>query len=327
MTPKLAPFALSPVLVEKPWGGRRLEGFGKELPAEVMIGESWEVADLPAHVANDVDDPQSLVASGPMAGRSLQSVIEVAGDDLLGGVAPTSDGRFPLLVKLLDAREHLSVQVHPHERYVAAHPEARLKAEAWYVVDADPGSVLFHDVVADVSIDDVGASIGTPSLVSHLRALPATPGSFHSVPPGLIHSLGAGVMVAEVQTPSDTTFRLYDWADEYSRLPRQMHFEAGAASIVMHPPEAQSLEPTTTVGTRELTSNDHFWMREHRHEVGAVGMSDAIGPRVLMVISGLISVGGLILSQGSTAIVPAVASAARIEVARDTVFLEIGLIS
>ena len=325
MTPKLVPFSLSPVLVEKPWGGSRLERFGKKLPTGVTIGESWEVADLPAHVASHVDDPQSRVASGPMAGRSLQSVIEVAGDDLLGPVSPTGDGRFPLLVKLLDAREHLSVQVHPHEGYVAAHPEALFKAEAWYVVDAEPGSVLFLDVSPDARLEDVVSTIGTPELVSHLRSLPAIPGSFHSVPPGLIHSLGAGVMVAEVQTPSDTTFRLYDWAEEYSRAPRQMHFEEGAASIIMHPSGAHSLGPSTTSGTRELSKNDYFWITEHRHTVGGIGMSAAPGPRVLMVMSGLISVGGLILAKGSTAIVPAVATAARIEVARHAVFLEIGL--
>ena len=125
---RLEPFTLQPVLVQKPWGGRRLERFGKDLPDDVMIGESWEVADLPDNVASDTDDPRSRVASGPLAGLSLQEVIATAGADLLGPVRPTGEGRFPLLVKLLDAREHLSVQVHPHQGYVTSHPDTRLKA-------------------------------------------------------------------------------------------------------------------------------------------------------------------------------------------------------
>ena len=123
----LRPFTLQPVLSPRPWGGRRLEEYGKVLPEGVMIGESWEVADLPDDVVPYLDDPRSRVSSGPFAGMSLADLIADRGDELLGPVLPTPEGRFPLLVKLLDAREHLSIQVHPHEEYVATHREARLK--------------------------------------------------------------------------------------------------------------------------------------------------------------------------------------------------------
>ena len=325
MPPNRPPLLLRPHYVVKPWGGRRLEKYGKELPAGLMIGESWEVADLPEHVAVDVDDPQSRVSSGPLAGRSLRSVIEVAGEQLLGPVLPTSEGRFPLLVKLLDATENLSVQVHPHEDYVARHPDARLKTESWYVVESEPGSVLFHDLREDVDLDAVKAAIGKPGLVPYLRTVEPAPGSFHHVPAGLVHSLGAGVLVAEVQTPSDTTFRLYDWAEEYGRTPRQMHFEQGAESIVMHPHDAPSMAPSAESGVRELTANQHFWIREHRNEAGAVELSGQPGPRVLMVISGVVTVGALTLGKGATAIVPACAIEAAAGVEREGVFLEIGL--
>ncbi len=325
MTAPLAPFTLEPVLVEKPWGGRRLEGLGTDLPDFLMIGESWEVADLPDEVAPDVADPRSRVSSGPLLGCSLRSVIEAAGEELLGTVMPTHEGRFPLLVKLLDARENLSVQVHPDEEYVATHPTTRLKTESWYVVDSDPGSVLFNGLREGSDLDTVRKSIGTSDLVQYLRATDPAPGSFHHVPAGLVHSLGAGVMVAEVQTPSDTTFRLYDWAAEYGRAPRQMHFEEGAASIIMHPPEAYSLAPTSEPGVRELTANQHYWIREHRHASGLVELSGLPGPRVIMIMSGVVAVGDLTVRKGATAIVPAAAIPSTVAVVDDSVFLEIGL--
>ncbi len=326
MAAALPPFVLRPVLVEKPWGGRRLVSYGKNLPPDLMIGESWEVADLPDHVAHDAEQPQSIVASGPLAGRSLRSVIEVAGNELLGPVAPTDEGRFPLLVKLLDAREHLSVQVHPHEGYVAEHPDARLKTESWYVVGAEPGSVLFHGICADSDFAEVKAAIGKPEIVPHMHDIAAVPGSFHHVPAGLLHSLGAGVMVAEVQTPSDTTFRLYDWAEEYGRAPRQMHFAEGAASLVKDPVGAVSIPVATAAGTRDLISNEHYWMREHRQSGGELELLGAPGPAILMVMEGSVSVGDLALTMGSTVMIPASAiPSTRVGGDADAVVLEIGL--
>ena len=321
----LQPFTLDPVLVQKPWGGRRLERFGKHLPDDVTIGESWEVADLPDNVASDTDDPRCRVASGPLAGLSLQEVIEVAGEPLLGPVMPTREGRFPLLVKLLDAREHLSVQVHPHEGYVADNPGARLKTESWYVVDADPGSVLFHGLAPDSDLASVRGAIGTPAIVPHLRTLKAMPGSFHHVPAGLVHSLGAGVMVAEVQTPSDTTFRLYDWAEEYGRAPREMHLAQGAAALIAHPEGADSLAPRPQPGVRELISNQHYWIREHHHARGPFELSGLPGPRVLMAMSGVAEMSGLAVQPGTTAIVPSCAVDTIVEVDKAAVYLEIGL--
>jgi mannose-6-phosphate isomerase len=218
------PLHLEPLLVAKPWGGRRLAELGRRLPDAVRVGESWDVADLdPADTS--VPDPVSRVAHGPFAGRTLAGLVASHRRDLLGEAEPTGAGRFPLLVKHLDAREHLSVQVHPPAAVVPHLPGSRLKTESWVVVTADPGAELFLGVADGVGPDDVAKAAGTPDLVPMLRRVPARVGDVHHLPAGLLHALGAGVVVAEPQTPSDTTYRLYDWTEEYGRVPRRLHPE------------------------------------------------------------------------------------------------------
>jgi mannose-6-phosphate isomerase len=320
---ELAPFRLDPILVERPWGGTRLAECGKELPPGARIGESWELADLPQHVAPTVDDPSSIILDGPYAGARLRVVMAEAAEALLGPIPPTAEGRFPLLFKLIDAREHLSVQVHPHDAYVAGHPEARLKTESWFIVDADPGAMLYLDVTPSTTLADIEAVMGTPGIVPLLGALPAVPGAFHHVPAGLIHALGAGTFVAEVQTPSDTTFRIYDWSTEYGRAPRPLHPAESMASIRLDPTEAFSLGASTSPGVRELIVNDHYWMREHHVAGGAGNLAETPGPNVLNVTRGSISVGDLHLVAGTTAIVPASCTVSAFE-GTEAIVMEMG---
>jgi mannose-6-phosphate isomerase len=321
---ELAPFRLDPVLVERPWGGSRLAQYGKTLPAGVNIGESWELCDLPQEVAPHVDDPSSTVLDGPYAGAKLRTVVSEQAEALLGPVPPTKDGRFPLLFKLLDAREHLSVQVHPHEAYVAEHPGARLKTESWYIVDADPEAMLYLDVTEGTSLQDVDTVMGTPGIVPLLGSRAAVPGAFHHVPAGLIHALGAGAFVAEVQTPSDTTYRIYDWAVEYGRAPRQLHAAESMGSIILDPEPAFSLDAAVTQGVRELVTTDYYWMREHRVETGSSDLAATPGPKILNVTRGSVGLGELELSAGSTAVVPASTSASSFR-GSGAVVLEMGL--
>ncbi len=320
---ELAPFRVAPILVERPWGGRRLAGYGKTLPADVVIGESWELVDLPQQVVPSVDDPSSPVLDGPFAGERLRTVVRDAREALLGPLSPTADGRFPLLFKLLDAREHLSVQVHPPAAYVAVHPDARLKTESWYIVDAEPGAMLYLDVTPGTELADVAAVLGTPGIVPLLHEQPAVPGAFHHVPAGLIHALGAGALVAEVQTPSDTTFRIYDWASEYGRAARQLHPAESMASIRLHPEEAFSLVPAPSAGVRDLVRTDHYWMREHRLDAGSSALARSPGPTILSVVRGAVVLGDLRLERGDTAIVPAASGVSRIE-GRAATAIEIG---
>jgi mannose-6-phosphate isomerase len=209
----IEPLLFEPLLKQRAWGGDRLRRFGKRVPVGARIGESWEVADLPLAIP----DGRNHIACGPWAGRTLHEIFRTdpaAKRAVLGHVEPTADGGFPLLVKFLDANEHLSVQVHPDAAYAAAVPGAHLKTEAWVVLDAAPGAVLYRGVHQDVTRERFFAdleAIDGPGVLHHLATVPVERGDCIYLPSGICHALGAGIVVAEVQTPSDTTFRVFDW--------------------------------------------------------------------------------------------------------------------
>ena len=301
----LGPFRLAPVPVARPWGGGRLGEFGIDVGPGEPIGEAWVVADLPDGVANHVDDPRSRVAGGPHDGASLHDLILRYGEALMGDVPPTSDDRFPLLVKLLDAREPLSVQVHPPADYVADHPESRLKTESWYVIDAEEGAELLLGFDDRVDDEELQTRFGRPEFVELLCSVEALPGTTHHLPAGLVHSLGAGVLVAEVQTPSDTTFRIYDWSEELGREPRPLHREEALASIRRELPERRIVPASTRPGTRTLVRTDHYRMIEHRTPGGRIERKTVDGPSILVVLAGSVSVGDLEFAAGGTALIPA----------------------
>lgn len=300
--------------------------FGKTLPDGEWIGESWDVADLPAGAASAVADPRSRVASGPFAGRALCELIAEFGEDFLGCAGPTVEGDFPLLVKLLDAREHLSVQVHPDKMYVKQHPGARLKTESWYVIAADPGAHLYLGLRDGVTVADVASRLGTAGVIGLLRTVPAVPGDFHHLPAGLVHALGAGVMVAEVQTPSDTTFRIYDWEDRYSRPHRTMHGAQALEAIRTDLESVYSPRPDRP-GTRSLLTKDFYWISEHRSGGGLVDIKKRPEVRVLLMVEGNAAIAGLEVARGDVVVVPAaIVPWADVEASRGAIILEIGLV-
>lgn len=300
---------LEPVLVPKPWGGRRLAAFGKTLPDDATYGESWDVADLPSDTVTTGTASRSLVTSGPFAGAPLRDVVAAWGSELLGSAPPTPAGDFPLLYKLLDANEHLSVQVHPDAAYAAVDPSVAVKTESWYIVDAEPGAVIYKDVRPGVTVNDISEAAGSQAIVEMLQPVPAEPGAFHHLPAGLVHALGAGVLVAEPQTPSDTTFRLYDWTAEYGRAPRQLHIDEALAALRIDPQGAFALDPFDESGTRTLIGTDHYWIREHAlvSDTGPLGDDGEL--RIVTVLDGELALSHhdsvASLRAGDTVIVPA----------------------
>ena len=257
---------LDPILVPKPWGGRRLTMPSRRPPeggeAGILYGESWEVADLGggASVSEEVRTP---VASGAHRGKTLRRLIADLGSALLGSACPTPEGDFPLLVKVLDTAEHLSIQVHPGEDAAAARPDWAAKTESWYVLEAEPGAVIFKGLHPDADMEEVAEAAGTPALAGLMERTPARRGDFHHIPAGTIHALGAGVTVAEVQTPSDTTFRLYDWTEEYDRPHRPLHIPDALEALAAEPPPSPS-PPALDGGKRLLIDTPHYRIWEHR---------------------------------------------------------------
>ena len=253
------------------------------------------------------------------------------GPQLLGAVSPTPGGDFPLLFKILDTAEHLSIQVHPDQTCAALNPQWQAKTESWYVIDAKPGAVIFKGFRPGVDMEMVRASVGTPSLAGLLHEIPVRQGDFHHIPAGMVHALGAGVTVAEVQTPSDTTFRLYDWTQEYERPARRLQIEHGLQALSLDPPADLSYDPMAGDGTRLLVETPYYWLREHRTTDRPIALQVVPELRILAVVQGSVQVATvgeppMDLSSGGTVMVPAeIATSTRVDAIGTSVLLEIGL--
>ncbi|MCS7032922.1 MAG: class I mannose-6-phosphate isomerase [Phycisphaerae bacterium] len=234
----LYPMKFLPRLIRKMWGGQKLaELFNKPLPAGRPIGESWELFDFPPGTTGPdaiqpTDDPNgwisATVCNGPLAGKTLHQVLESHRAELLGAsqaVETPRGAQFPLLIKFLDAREDLSVQVHPSLEYAAAHPEAHLKNEAWHILHAEPGARLLLGLRPGVTRQRFEHALADGTAESLMNRVPVTPGETYYMPSGTVHALGAGIVAYEVQTPSDTTFRVFDFnrIDPATGRPRSLH--------------------------------------------------------------------------------------------------------
>jgi len=226
-----------PIFKERIWGSDRLKTlFSKDLPTDAKIGESWELADLP--------DDCSRITDGPWTGMTLRKVLDEHGQQF-GFTAEQCRFPFGLLIKFLDANDVLSVQVHPDADACKLFPDARLKTECWYVLATEPGSVIYRGLKPGIDRKQVENAVKGGNLQDLMVVYPAKTGDFHYLPAGTIHALGAGVVVAEIQTPSDTTYRLYDWnrRDDQGRS-RQLHIEQALASIHYTDKELDKKAPT-----------------------------------------------------------------------------------
>jgi mannose-6-phosphate isomerase len=245
MPGELPPFLpMRPHLVEKVWGGIRLATqLGKEIPGGKLIGESWEVADLP--------QGQSVVAEGPLKGQKLGEIHRAFGPALVGSQG--NHQRFPLLIKILDASADLSIQVHPGD---GPHP----KDECWIDLGSEPDAQVLHGLVPGTTQSELLKSLDEKMPETRLRAFSLKDTPRLHIPPGTIHAVGRGALLLEVQLPSDTTYRVWDYERPgLDGKPRALHLDDALAVMNFEDqpdpmPNATALGP----GHRALVDAPHF---------------------------------------------------------------------
>ena len=331
----LYPLKFRPRFVEKIWGGTKLQSvLGKTLPQGKLIGESWELYDFPPGIVDQSGQwVSSEIANGPLAGRSLHWVIEQYKADVHGDVPLLNGSQFPILIKFLDAREDLSVQVHPPKAYAAAHPGSHLKTEAWYVMENDPGARLYRGLKPDVTREQFRQSIADGSVMDLVNAIEVKPGQCFFLPSGTVHALGAGILVAEVQTPSDTTFRVFDFNRLENGKPRKLHVEEALACVDFtaqgQPEQRRSHTAGFFTTVTRLVTSEFFMIEKVRFVEGVEEAVPYDQPVVWMMLEGhaQVKVDGLRepvqFGKGETVLLPARMKNPVIKTLSDCAWLEV----
>ena len=248
------PLKFKPILQERVWGGRALARFGLTLP-ERPIGEAWTIGDHP--------NGTTVVENGALAGSGLDEIRARYGAEWFGSrfAAASKNGRFPLLIKLLDCNDDLSVQVHPTDDYERLPLGELGKTEMWYVLDAKPGAKIIYGLKPGQSREQLAAAIAADSIMDTLQEVSVTAGDTFFIPAGTVHALCAGVLVAEIQQNSDTTYRLYDYnRPGLDGKPRALHVE-DSLSVINYANEGAGRSTTDVPSTNhwlELARCDYF---------------------------------------------------------------------
>jgi mannose-6-phosphate isomerase len=282
----MEPLVFEPYLRPVVWGGRKLaDVLGKALPTDAPYGESWELSPHEQHV--------SIVAEGPHAGRTLNDLCQDHAREIFGPQAPSAKP-FPLLIKFLDCREFLSIQVHPDDRLARELAgEEHGKSEAWIVLQAEPGAQIYAGFLPGVAREDVARHLAAGTLEQALHAFTPQPGDCLFLPAGTVHSVGGGVLLAEVQQSSDATFRLSDWnrtgADGSQR---ELHIQQALKAIDWNagpitPVVTASLDDSLPGNSVEpLVHSPHFSM-QRINLTSTLPCDDRAGAEVWLVLDGI----------------------------------------
>lgn len=285
------PLIFEPLFMERIWGGRRLEArYGKRLPPGVLIGESWEIVDRP--------EAQSVVHDGPWRGRTLHDIWQNERRAVFGEIADAP--RFPILVKLLDAQEKLSLQVHPPEE-LAAELQAEPKTECWYIADAIPTAELYVGMKAGSSRVAFAAAIASGEAEHHVHRVPVKTGDAMFLPSGRVHAIGGGNLIVEIQQNSDTTYRVFDWnrTDEQG-VARTLHVEQSLRCIDFDDCEPSLVRPDGESLVRDELFHIDRWELAERREVTPPGEF-----AVVCCLSGAIACSGVEVRAGGFFLLPA----------------------
>ncbi|WP_074674651.1 type I phosphomannose isomerase catalytic subunit [Maribacter dokdonensis] len=219
------PLKFKPILKERLWGGTKLkEVFGKPIESDIT-GESWELSTVPGDI--------SVVANGSLEGKSLQELIDSKGEELLGKSVVERFGKeFPILIKFIDAKQDLSIQLHPNDALAKERHNSFGKTEMWYIMDADPKAELIVGFNKDVTKEEYAESVANDTLLDLLNYEQVKEGDTFFINTGKIHAIGAGVMLAEIQQTSDVTYRVFDFnrKDKDGNL-RELHTDLALDAV------------------------------------------------------------------------------------------------
>jgi mannose-6-phosphate isomerase len=290
----LYPLTFHPIFKERVWGGREMERlYGKKLPPGTSIGESWEISDRPGDA--------SVIANGPLAGKNLRWLMENHCAELLDNAKPANGNRFPLLCKILDAREKLSLQVHPPASK-AAGLGGEPKTEMWFIADAAPGAELLVGLKRGITRAEFAKKIQTGEVADCFHRIPVRAGDAMFLPSGRVHAIGAGLVIFEIQQNSDTTYRVFDWNRVgLDGQPRELHVAQSLASI-----DFNDYEPALAQGKfignaliqrHSLVDDPLFKVETWKLNSGA---HDRLKPNKLQIIA--VACGKIEIKDGATAV-------------------------
>ena len=274
------------------WGGRRLESkFHKKLPPEKGIGESWEIADRP--------EAQSVVAAGPLRGRTLHELWTQHRQEIFGDV-PESP-RFPLLIKILDAQEKLSLQVHPRAD-VASRLGGEPKTEFWYVAAADSNAELFVGFREPMTREKFEKTLRDGTVIDHIYQVGVRAGDAVFLPAGRVHAVGAGTLLIEIQQNSDTTYRAFDWnrTDPATSTKRDLHVEQAIQCINFEDVRPKLIQPQGELLISYRLFEIRKWNLDEAREATSLGQF-----AIVCCLTGNLSCAGATLAPGEFFLIPA----------------------
>ena len=307
--PELYPLCFTPVFKHYLWGGRNLEKIGRDLPVNVNVAESWEIA---SHA-----DGMTVISNGSYAGKTLPELMSTLGIDLVGrhNQWALDRGIFPLMVKLLDAEDRLSIQVHPDDAYAKEHEGANElgKAEMWVILSAKPGAGIIYGFAHETTPEALHQAVSSGSLEPALNFIPVKAGDHVCVPPGTLHAILEGVVLAEIQQNSNTTYRVYDWnrVDDQGN-PRDLHV-INALDVInfqqinANLPAAEVIKATQGYTRERLCRNVYFTTERFsfREKAELTGHCDGSSLEIWGVIEGRAEIAGVIIENVKFCLLPA----------------------
>jgi len=253
---QLYPFLFKPNFHITVWGGNQLRPYKGLEPSEEPIGESWEVSAVPSSI--------SVIANGAYAGEDLISVIEKDPAMILGeAVNAKYDGELPLLVKFIDAKQDLSIQVHPNDEMAMREHGKKGKSEMWYIIKADEGARIYAGFKKQITPEEYRQRVADGTIVEVLADHQVKPGDVFYLPAGRVHSIGGGIMLAEVQQTSDLTYRIFDYnRPGLDGKPRELHTELAAKALDYRVEENYRTEYSKTLDqASQIMDTPHFSVR------------------------------------------------------------------